>query len=455
MPGVRAPEAPAADARVRRLLRNASLLFSGNALASLLAFVQAVVLGRLLGAGGYGLLAVIIAFASTVNQVVDIRLWESVTKFVGEYHARGEHGRARATVKLAYLVDLGSGIAAFALVAALAPFAAARFLHRPEAGGDLVLFAGTLLVATVNDTSTALLRIFDRFRWLSGERVAAAAVRLGVLWAVAAATPRLTPLLAAYVAVELAHGLLLLALALAATRAALAGPGPDHLGLVRERFGEFWRFTATNAITTILVLVTRQLDILILSAVSTAQEVGLFRMAKNFGQLVLRVSDPVYHAIYPELVRLAVHDPHAARAFIARSMRMVLVVVVPAGLVIMLGAGLVLDRVVGREFAAAALPLRLVVAGALIHAVFLWARPLALAAGRPELSTWAYLAGAGVLAASSYLLVPRLGAVGSAITYVLTSAVTVGILASGAIRAHPAPGAPARPLPGLEDDRPA
>ena len=431
------------DPRVQKLLRNASYLFSGNALASLCGFAQAIVLARALGTDGYGLLAVVIAFVTTVNQVVDIRMWESVTKFVGDDHARGDHGRARATVKLAYLVDGGTGVLAFALVAALAPFAATRFVHHPEAARDVVLYAGTLLVATVNDTSMALLRVFDRFHWLSIERVGSAALRLAALWAVAASTRALTPVLAAYVAVELVRGAVLLALGLSAARTGLATPGPDHLGLLRGRLGEFWRFTASNAATNVLTLVTRQVDILILSAVSTPREAGLYRMAKNFGQLILRLTDPVYHAIYPELVRLESSAPAEMRAFIARSMRVVLVVVVPAGLVIILGAPLILSRAVWPEWLAAAWPLRIVVAGALIHGVFLWSRPLALATGRPGLSVLGQAAGAITLVASSYLLVPPFGAVGSAVTFLLTSAVTVGIVATGAVRPRPRP----RPQP--------
>jgi O-antigen/teichoic acid export membrane protein len=421
-------------ARVRRLLRNATWLFSGNVFAALCGFGQAVVLGRALGVDTYGLLAVIMAFVTTVNQVVDIRMWESVTKFVGDFHERGDHGRARATVKLAYLIDVATGIAAFLLVLALAPFAVHRFLHGQVAAEDVILYAGTLLVATVNDTSMALLRVFDRFGWLSAERVASAVVRLLALWAAAAATGRLTPVLAVYVAVELGRGVALLALGLHATRSALTGPGPDHIGMVRGRLGAFWRFTLNNAATTVLALITRQVDILILTALRPPGEVGLFRMAKNFGQLILRLSDPVYHAIYPELVRLVNTKPEEIGSFLRRSMRVVLLLVLPAGTVLMLAAQPVLELAVGRDFAAAATPLRIIVLGALLHAGFLWARPLALARGRAHLSTIAHGAGAAVLVAASYLLVPRFGATGSALTFVASSAVTIGVLAAGAVR---------------------
>jgi O-antigen/teichoic acid export membrane protein len=158
-------------------------------------------------------------------------------------------------------------------------------------------------------------------------------------------------------------------------------------------------------------------------------------MAKNFGLLIFKLSDPFYHAIYPELVRLAATAAVAdLRRFIVRSMRLILALLVPAGLACILGADLVLKLAVGPEFAGAAMPLRFVVAGSLIHAAFLWARPLVLATGRPQWSTAAHVGGVVTLGLASLALVPRLGALGSAITFFLTSAVTVGIHTWGALR---------------------
>jgi O-antigen/teichoic acid export membrane protein len=431
-----------ADPRVARLLRNATLLVSGNALGSGFGFLQAVVLGRALGVEGYGLLAVVMAVVTTVNQILDVRMWETVTKFVGEDHARGDHGRARAMVKMAYLVDGTTGILAFIMVLILAPWLAERFLHQRQAAPELCLFAGALLAGTVNDSSMALLRVFDRFRWLTLERIASAAVRFVTLAIVALTTHGLRPVLTAYIGVEFARGLALAVMGLRAARTELQGPGPDHLGLVRSRMGEFWHFTLNNSATALLALVTRQLDILLLTLYHPAREVGLYRMAKNFGLLIFKLSDPFYHAIYPELVRLAATAGAIdLRRFIVRCMRIILTVLLPAGILCILGADLVLRLAVGPEFAAAAWPLRFVVAGSLIHAAFLWARPLVLATGRPHWSTVAHVGGVVTLALGSLALVPSLGALGSAITFALTSAVTVAIHTWGALRQPRAPGA--------------
>lgn len=446
------------DYRVRHLLENASWLFSGNALASLFGFVQAVVLARALGAQGYGLLAFVMAFANTVGQVIDIRLWESVTQFVGDDYARGDHGRARATVKLAYLIDAATGLLAFALVAAVAPIAAPRFVPDPQAAAYLVLYAGTLLVATVNDTSMALLRVFDRFRILGAERAASAAIRLLALWAAVAMTGSLFWVLGVYVVVELARGLVLLAWGLRAARASLTGPGADHLGVLRERVGEFWRFSLSNAGTSVLASASRHIDILILTALHTPREVGLYRMAKNFDVFIHRLADPVHHAMYPELVRLGAAAPETTRVLIAHTMRVVLALVVPAGLLVILCARPLLDRLVGPEFTGAVLPLRILVAGSLIQVAFLWARPLALAIGRPHLSTLAHAAGVVILIAVSFILVPRGGATGSAIAFLLMSAVVGALTAIVALRAAARPRATDRPpdhralsLPGEMD----
>ncbi len=443
------PLATTEDPRIRRLFRNASWLFSGNVLASLCGLLQAIVLARALGASGYGLLAFVMAFANSVNQVIDIRLWESVIRFVGDDLARGDHGRGRATVKLAYLIDGGTGILAFALVAALAPLAAARFLPGTQGVAPyLILYAATLLVATVNDTSMALLRVFDRFRLLGAERVVSAAVRLAALWIAATTTGKLGWVLAVYVAVELGRGLVLLACGLNAARDHLTQPGPDHLGVLRNRLREFWRFTISNVGTTILATVTRQIDVLILTALHGPREVGLYRMAKNFDVLIYRLSDPVYHALFPELVRLDAVAPTATRQFITRSMRVVLTILLPAGLIIILAARPILNRLVGAEFAGAVLPLRILVAGALFQAAFLWARPLALVTGRPHLSTVAHAVGATVMLGASWILVPRYGATGSAIALFAMSVVVSSMTASGALRAAVV-SAPARDRSGI------
>ncbi len=408
-----------------------------DAVASLIGFMQAIVLARALGAGGYGLLSVVIVFAGVFNQLVDLRLWETATKFVGEYHERRQHGHARAVIKLAYLLDGSTGLLAFLLVLVIARPAAEQIFHRPEAARLMICFSVTLLVSTVNQTSLALLRVFDRFTALGIERVAFSGLKFIAITWVAFSTRSALPIVWTYVAAELLRAVTLLVLALRVTRSELALPGPDSLHLLRARMREFITFSLHNSLSMLLALVTRELDVLILATFRGDQEVGYFRMAKNFAQLLLRLSNPVYHAIYPELVRMReqVSDFREIRSFITRIMNRVLLVVVPAAVMIALGAPIIIERLVDPEFLPAVVAVRIMIAGVLVNSAMLWTRPLALTAGRPDVATIAFAGSAVVLLVGSALLVPRFGYVGSAVVYLLTMSTAATMQAVGAARA--------------------
>jgi O-antigen/teichoic acid export membrane protein len=434
---VSSPNPQSTAARVRRLLRNAGKLVVADGIASLIALLQSIVLARALGAAGFGLLALVIVFVNVFNQVVDIRLWETVTKFVAEFHERRQHGHARAVIKLVYLLDAGTGVLAFVLVVLLAPVAAERIFHRPEAAALMVCYSVTLLIGTVNQTSLALLRVFNRFTTLSIELVVSTAVRFVALALVASHSGAILPIIWTYVAVELVRALGLLVLGLRTTRRALAEPGPSGLGLLRPRLREFVGFSIHNSLTTWLAALIRQVDVLILAAFRGDAQVGYFRLAKQFAKLLLRLTDPVYQAIYPELVRLReqVDDLSEIRRFISQTMSRVLLLIVPATIMIGLGAPIIIEMTVGSEFLPAAAAVRIMAAGVLVNAALVWARPLALTAGRPVVSTIAFVVSAVVLVAGSALLVPRYGFLGSAVTFLLTMSTAAGVSAVGAVRA--------------------
>ena len=168
------------DALFRRLLRNSSYLFSANVIVSGFGFVQSILLARFLGVEQYGLLALIMTYVMAVNQLLDFRVWETVIKYVSEFWVKGERERAWATVKLAYWIDFLTGVFAF-LVAVLAAPLAASLLHRSEIASLASIFALKLLFSTINGTSRAILRVFDKFKWISVQVVIQSATMLGLV----------------------------------------------------------------------------------------------------------------------------------------------------------------------------------------------------------------------------------------------------------------------------------
>ena len=55
------------DALLGKVLRNSAHLFSSNSLSLVLSMAQGILAARLLGPAGYGLIGIVMGYASTVN----------------------------------------------------------------------------------------------------------------------------------------------------------------------------------------------------------------------------------------------------------------------------------------------------------------------------------------------------------------------------------------------------
>jgi O-antigen/teichoic acid export membrane protein len=66
------------DPLLQRVVRNSSYLFSSNSVAAGLNLVQGVLVVRLRGDAGYGLLAIVMDFASNTNRLLSFRMSEVV-----------------------------------------------------------------------------------------------------------------------------------------------------------------------------------------------------------------------------------------------------------------------------------------------------------------------------------------------------------------------------------------
>ena len=105
------------DPLIRRVLRNSSYLFSSNTLASALGVLQGILVFRLLGDSGSGLLAIVMDFPSNVNRLLSFRMSEVTVKYVSEALEQGEERRAAALVKGIGLAEAVTSVIASASAA--------------------------------------------------------------------------------------------------------------------------------------------------------------------------------------------------------------------------------------------------------------------------------------------------------------------------------------------------
>jgi hypothetical protein len=89
----------------------------------------------------FGRLSLVWTVVGVVSLLVDVRAWEAVTRYLSEFTARGERGRALATLELAVLVEAAVAILGFGLAWAVSGVVATRLLGDPSLEALIVLGA--------------------------------------------------------------------------------------------------------------------------------------------------------------------------------------------------------------------------------------------------------------------------------------------------------------------------
>lgn len=408
---------------IRRVLRNSSYLFSSNTLASALGVLQGILVFRLLGDSGSGLLAIVMDFPSNVNRLLSFRMSEVTVKYVGEALERGEEQRAAALVKGIALTEAVTSVIAYLALYLLAGWGAQTFAQGLSIEPLFRFYGFFLLANLVYETSTGVLQAADNFKQVARANfyqslaltVLIAAVFFLDLLKVTAWG--LTGILAAYLVGKTIAGVVVTGSASRELNRRL-GPGwmraplriiPDWKPILRFAF-------STNLNGTVNLFARDNVRLYIAALVSTAA-VGYFSLASKLINLIMVPLDPLIAPTYAEMTRTI-----AARQWTATRKLLKQVSAISAAWTLLAGGGLaavgwwLIPFVYGREMAPAYPAFLLLLIGYGVANIANWNRPLLLALGKPAYPLLIAAVTGAVEVTLIFLLVPRGGyLVGAAI----------------------------------------
>jgi O-antigen/teichoic acid export membrane protein len=376
---------------------------------------QIVLITHMLGLEEYGVLALAVSFAALVSGFFDLQLGDTAITFATKDLDR-DAPRAAGILQIAYIAELVTGVLAFGVVVALAPFVG------PALAGDEgpVLFALlglTLLAGTAETTSVAILRLFGRFGLILRIVLVREVLRVAGVATALLVFGTLTSVALALVALELVAGTLLVAAGGSTfskrTDVSLRRP---WLHRARDARRPMLQMMVHTNLITYAKLVQSQAPTLLLGALRAPLEVGAFKVGMAIASAVAKPADPAWAAVMPRLSRLR------AQQRLAELRRMLKQATIGALLVIGLGALLVfalrdplLTLVGGQQ--AAALGATVLVLGLLargINAILFWNTPVIYSAQRAHAAAKSYLAATVVLAPVLVVFVHEWGANGAA-----------------------------------------
>jgi O-antigen/teichoic acid export membrane protein len=397
------------DAVLGRVVRNSAHLFSRNSLSLGLSFALGILSARLLGAADFGLLAVVMGYASTVNSLLSFRMSELVVRYGGEYIERGEKDKAAALIKAALLAEALVSLLAFLLVALTSGLAALYLSKTPGTAWMFSVFALGLLANFNYETSVGVLQITDRIRFQGTLNLVQSSASLLVaagafLWGGGFAV-----VLAAYLLGKTILGLGTFLSAQIQLRR-LLGPGWWKASLgVLSTYRELIRFAFSSNVSGTIIKVFRESEIVWVGLLLTNTAAGYYKAAYSLVGLLAVAADPLISTVYPEINRLIVQKAWPRlRDFLRKVTTLSFVYNLAQALGFTL-LGRWLLSFYGPDYVAGYPALLFLLVGLTFNYTFFWNRPLLLSLGLPGFPIRATLTAGLLKMALAFALVPRFG----------------------------------------------
>lgn len=385
--------------RGRRLARNFSWLSLQEGVTRLLGLATAIYLARVLSPGNYGALGLAMAVVGFATVFVRAGTASRGTRMtardpdaVPEIYA--EISSLRITVALAMITLLAVAAPRLSQALDISPlliFLCSLLLLRP-ALTVMWLFQGLdrMHVSAVADMAEKTLTFIGLLLFVHG-------IGNDVMWA---------PV------VELAAVLIVLA--------GLYRQLFRLYGRLRLRFKlSAWRETSREALplslASLLSSVYMNGGVLLLGWLANAESAALFLVAQKIMLTLITLLAISNSAAFPSISRLMVPAPAEALALSIRILRYFLVVTTPLFLLVAFHADFLVDLLFGQEYRGAAQTLIILLAAIPFMAAARNARMLLMAIPKPLSVLSARLAGASVLLALAFWLIPGKGTAGAAV----------------------------------------
>lgn len=413
------------DALLQRVLKNSGYLFSSSSIVLVLAMLQSILSGRLLGVTELGVLGAITAFSSTINRLISFRMGDLVVKYLGETLPRNDKGTSAAIVKAAALTEAASSLLAFGLLMILAPLGAQWFAKDIAYAGMFRFYGISILGGLMAETATGVLQSTERFRqqaWINlGQSILTAAIILaaflfqgGLIWVVSAYL--LGKLVLGILPVGMAWRSLDTHLGKGWQRAPLSGLPP---------WKELTHFAVTSNLSATINMLVRDSEILWVALFLNPTAAGYYKVAIAISTLIPLPITPFGSASYPEISRSTAALAWRQLWRLLRRVTLISAAItgVIALFVVLFGKYLILFY--GQEFLPAYPALIVLLAGYAFSNLVFWNRPLLLALGLPAYPFWAMLITGAAKILLSLLVIPQFGIIGAA------ALLTVYFIASG------------------------
>ncbi|HZX14632.1 MAG TPA: oligosaccharide flippase family protein, partial [Thermodesulfobacteriota bacterium] len=273
---------------------------------------------------------------------------------------------------------------------------------------------------TANSTSDAILRVFDRFKRIAFISSFISLFRLILVILLLYLGMRINGVLFSFVLASfLGFSIRIWIVSKTLRENQLTNWWKSDLSVVKNQWkGIAWFMGNTSFAGTLSMANENFMGVLFLGYFSGKEAAAYYKIANSFVKLITRIMNPIYEAIYPELVRISTLNAlQDFKRLVKYSTKNLIKFTIPTAIVIIIFANQIINLIFGKEYLPASNALRIITVAVLIPQLTFWIAPALLAFGRPGLRTVMLTISNTSYIALLFLLVPNYSYIGAAFAF--------------------------------------
>jgi len=377
------------DTLFKSILKNSSYLLGGSTISMGISALMGLLVPLLLTPAQYGVLGMVIMYASSVNRLLSFRMGELVIKYAGGALAGDDKAQAAAVIKVAGLAEALTSVAAYALLALTAPLAARFIIKDASTTGWILLYGLALLANIATESATAVLQISNRYRIQAALNLTQTVITALVIGLAFLTGGGFGLILVGYLLGKLVYGLGMLMAAWVAARHTLGSGWYTVRAAAHGDRREMIRFAISTNLSSTLNMLIRDSEVLWVGYFLSAAQAGYYKLALAVMNVIVMPVTPLISTTFPEIsAAVARGDWGKLRSMLKRTSTLAFAFTAAFALGFVLFGRWFFGFYGGGQYLPAYPAILILLAGYGVANVFFWNRPLMLALGRPNEPLW-------------------------------------------------------------------
>ena len=401
-----------------RLVKNAGILLSGNVVSSLLRLASLAIITRALSPADFGLLVLIETYAAIFDLIFNFQSWQTLIKYCADALSNKDQAGFKSLIKFGIFLDVGSAFLATSSAILFAGIFGLLFGWEKELN-HLIMFYSLIILFNISGTPTAILRLFDKFKLFSIQSILSSILKLAGVAIAFYNDAGLEGFIYVLMITEIfQRAFLLLTGWLTLKSKGYEDIMKSPLKGIKEKHKGIWNFTLASNVNTTIVNFARRFDKVIVFQILNTEAVAVYKLAESINRLILKIMDPLYFSVYPELAKLVSGNAmKSLNRLLMRTSAIICLVSLLLYIGFFIGIDLFVEIIFGEAYIQVGTIVLFYIFGTLISFIFFYAQPLVLAFGKATAALKINIITVSIYILLLYVLTYYFGLIGSAISF--------------------------------------